>query len=75
MRQIKNSKMPLPLQQNPSYKRRFFYTCASLYKCLYLDLEFPYFLEYKKKKFNWKGFMYEFGSADLNVYIELTNAT
>ena len=71
--QIKGKPLPYPVENNYSIKRKYFYVLASLNKCYYLDIEFPYFLQYKKKKFNWKGFMNEFGSADLSLYIQMSN--
>lgn len=69
--QMKNRNLPHSINNNYSVKRKFFCLCASLHKCYYLDIEFPYFLQYKKKKFNWKAFINEFGSSDLNVYMEM----
>jgi hypothetical protein len=71
MNQTKNFTLPYHLESNYSNKRRFYYILASLFKVLYMDQEFPYFLIKKQKKFNWKAFMNEFGSADLSVYFNL----
>lgn len=69
--QMKNRQLPYSVTGNYSNKRKFFYIQASLYKCYYLDMEFPYFLQYKKKKFNWNAFKNEFGSAEIQVYLDL----
>jgi hypothetical protein len=71
LNQIKSKNLPFHITSNYSLKRKFFYVLASLYKCYYLDMEFPYFLQYKKRKFNWNAFKNEFGSADIQVYIDL----
>lgn len=69
--QTKNKNLPYHLENNYSNKRRFYYILASLFKVLYMDQEFPYFLVKKQKKFNWKAFMNEFGNADMSVYMNI----
>lgn len=36
-------------------------------------MEFPYFLKYKKEKFNWKAFINKFGSADMDTLTKMCN--
>ena len=71
MNQTKNFNLPYHIESNYSQKRKFYYILASLFKVLYMDVEFPYFKIKKQQKFNWKAFMNEFGSADLSVYSNL----
>ena len=71
MTNIMKTNLNYNITNNPQLKRRFFYNCASIYKSLYVDMEFPYFLEYKKKKFNWGGFMNNFATAQTQEYINI----
>ena len=68
---ILNAQMGYQVNSNPSNKRRFMFVCAIMSKSLYVDMEFPYFVEFKKKKFHWKEFMQNFNTASIEEYERL----
>jgi hypothetical protein len=72
---LMNMTLPYNIESNFQVKRKYMYLLASLKKCYYLDLEFPYFKKFKNEKFNWKAFMNQYGSADISTYIEICNKT
>lgn len=65
---IRNAQLGYQVNSNISLRRRFMFICAILSKSLYVDMEFPYFVEFKKKKFQWKEFMQDFNTASLEEY-------
>lgn len=73
--QLKKWSLPYNIDSNYAVKRKFMCIVASLKKCYYLDIEFPYFVKYKKEKFNWKAFINKFGSANLEMYVQMCNNT
>lgn len=73
LKQLKEKQLPYQVESNPSVKRKYLSLIASLNKCYFLDIEFPYFIKFKKEKFNWKAFINRFGNADMNTLTQMCN--